>query len=84
VKEGIHGQEVDLGFFAAGGKGAASRKTPEEILRQADAAALPVDAASLVRASQAQSHASAAALNKHLQIFTSAVNWINKSCSRAW
>ncbi len=31
VKEGIKGMESDLGFFVAGGKGGASRKTPSEI-----------------------------------------------------
>src|ERR687895_1078975 len=31
VKEGIRGRERDFGFFAAGGKGAVSRKTPLEI-----------------------------------------------------
>jgi len=31
IKDGIKGLETDLGFFAAGGKGAASRKTPQEI-----------------------------------------------------
>ena len=31
VKAGIKGLETDLGFFAAGGKGGASRKTPQEI-----------------------------------------------------
>jgi len=31
VKEGIRGMESELGFFAAGGKGATSRKTPGEI-----------------------------------------------------
>jgi len=31
VKQGIKGLEPDLGFFMAGGKGGASRKTPSEI-----------------------------------------------------
>jgi hypothetical protein len=33
VKEGIRNQDEDLGLFAAGGKGAASRRTPGEITR---------------------------------------------------
>ncbi len=69
VKEGIRGREVDLGFFAAGGKGAASRKTPEEILRQADAAALPVDAASLVRASRLAAKVDNTALQDGYQLY---------------
>lgn len=32
LKEGIRGQEKDLGIFIAGGKGATSRKTPDQIL----------------------------------------------------
>jgi len=31
VKEGVRGLEKDLGLFVAGGKGSASRKTPDEI-----------------------------------------------------
>jgi len=31
IKEGIKGEEEDLGLFVAGGKGATSRKTPAEI-----------------------------------------------------
>lgn len=69
VKEGIRGREVDLGFFAAGGKGAASRKTPEEIIRQADAAALPVDAASLVRASRLAAKVDNTALQDGYQLY---------------
>ncbi|PIR79672.1 MAG: DUF763 domain-containing protein [Candidatus Levybacteria bacterium CG10_big_fil_rev_8_21_14_0_10_35_13] len=32
LKEGIRGQEKDLGIFIAGGKGATSRKTPDQII----------------------------------------------------
>ena len=32
IKEGLRGVERELGFFAAGGKGRVSRKTPEEII----------------------------------------------------
>src|SRR3954464_12903647 len=31
LKEGIRGLEADLGFYAGGGKGAASRQTPAQI-----------------------------------------------------
>src|SRR5918911_689497 len=31
VKEGLRGLDQELGFFAAGGKGAASRKTPAQV-----------------------------------------------------
>ncbi len=32
IKEGIRGREHELGFYAAGGKGGTSRKTPAEIM----------------------------------------------------
>jgi hypothetical protein len=32
LKEGLKGREGELGFFVAGGKGAASRKTPDELV----------------------------------------------------
>jgi len=46
VKEGIRGIEGELGLFAAGGKGAYSRRTPDEIA--ARGADLSVDPAGLV------------------------------------
>jgi hypothetical protein len=33
LKEGIRGIEQELGFFVGGGKGAVSRKTPQEMFR---------------------------------------------------
>ena len=36
LKEAIRGQEKDLGIFIAGGKGATSRKTPEQITEWGD------------------------------------------------
>src|SRR5258706_4932284 len=36
LKEGLRGLEKDLGIFVAGGKGAASRKTPAEITTACD------------------------------------------------
>src|SRR5437763_10592038 len=36
VKEGIRDIDTDLGFFAAGGKGNVSRKTPDQILASCD------------------------------------------------
>lgn len=46
VKEGIAGLETELGLFAAGGKGARSRRTPDEIM--AHGHALSIDPARLV------------------------------------
>src|SRR6476620_1523913 len=50
LKEGIRGLESDLGFYAGGGKGAASRKTPAEIAAACDR--LSIDARPLVYASR--------------------------------
>jgi hypothetical protein len=36
LKEGLRGMERDLGLFIAGGKGATSRKTPEQIMMYSD------------------------------------------------
>jgi hypothetical protein len=46
VKQGIAGMEAELGLFAAGGKGAHSRRTPDEIT--ARGADIAVDPAGLV------------------------------------
>lgn len=40
LKEAIRGEEEDLGIFICGGKGKASRKTPEEIILKAERADL--------------------------------------------
>ncbi|HHH36119.1 MAG TPA: DUF763 domain-containing protein [Gammaproteobacteria bacterium] len=50
VKEGLRGLEDGLGLYAAGGKGAASRRTPAEI--EQACRALGCDASPLVRASR--------------------------------
>ncbi len=50
VKEGIRGMEADLGLFIAGGKGAASRKTPAQI--ESYGHLIKEDAARLVYASR--------------------------------
>jgi len=41
LKEAIRGYEKDLGLYICGGKGATSRKTPEEISRWGEILALP-------------------------------------------
>lgn len=40
LKDGIRGQEKDLGIFICGGKGKTSRKTPEEIMQWGERLAL--------------------------------------------
>src|SRR4026209_1559558 len=50
VKEALKDVDRDLGFFAAGGKGNASRKTPDDIRRACDRSADPAEP--LIRASK--------------------------------
>ncbi len=50
LKMGIRGREKELGFYVAGGKGRASRKTPEELETIGERLAL--DPAPLIRASR--------------------------------
>jgi hypothetical protein len=50
LKQGLHGTEHDLGLLVAGGKGKASRKTPQELADYSDRFAL--DASPLVYASR--------------------------------
>jgi hypothetical protein len=52
VKEGLRGREQELGIIVAGGKGNASRKTPEEIRRGAELITPAADVEQLVYASK--------------------------------
>src|SRR5688500_19945491 len=36
VKEGLRGVDAELGFFAAGGKGGTSRKTPAQVTEECE------------------------------------------------
>jgi uncharacterized protein len=67
VKEGIRGIEHELGFFAGGGKGAASRKTPSEILHTCDR--LSIDARPLVYASRMSAKVDSAAVQDGYQLY---------------
>src|SRR5215210_4591961 len=67
LKEGIRGLEADLGFHAAGGKGAASRKTPAEITSACDR--LSVDASPLVYASRISAKVDSAAVQDGYQLY---------------
>ena len=79
VKEGIRGIERDLGLFAGGGKGAASRKTPSEITLACDR--LAIDPRPLVYASRMSAKVDSAAvqdgyqLYHHAFFFTASSNW---------
>ena len=67
VKEGIRGLESDLGFYAGGGKGAASRKTPSEITAACER--LSIDARPLVYASRMSAKVDSAAVQDGYQLY---------------
>lgn len=67
IKEGIKGLERDLDLFAAGGKGAASRKTPHEI--EARSALLHAEPAKLIYASKMAAKVDSNALQDGYQIY---------------
>ncbi len=67
VKEALRGTEADLGVRVCGGKGAASRRTPDEIVAHCDA--LGSDPAPLVRASRLTAKVDSAALQDGFRIY---------------
>jgi hypothetical protein len=79
VKEAVRGIEADFGFYAAGGKGATSRKTPAEIAAAGER--LSLDPAGLVYASRMAAKVDSAAvqdgyqLYHHAFFFTPAGDW---------
>ncbi|MDD2671951.1 MAG: DUF763 domain-containing protein [Syntrophales bacterium] len=67
VKEGIRGMEHEIGFFAAGGKGKVSRKTPEEITRSGDC--IRTSPEILVQASRLSAKVDSAAVQDGFQLY---------------
>ena len=67
IKEAVRGLEADFGFHVAGGKGAASRRTPAEIERACEA--LGHDPAPLVRASRMSAKVDNTALQDGYQFY---------------
>jgi hypothetical protein len=67
VKEGIRGLEKDLGFFAGGGKGAVSRRTPDEIASACES--LSIDPRPLVYASRMSAKVDSAAVQDGYQLY---------------
>jgi uncharacterized protein len=67
LKEGVRGLERDLGFFAGGGKGAASRQTPSQIVAFCDAISL--DPRPLVYASRMSAKVDSAAVQDGYQLY---------------
>jgi hypothetical protein len=67
IKEGIKGKEEDLGLFVAGGKGAASRKTPAEIALWSEKTG--IDGDRLIDASRTTAKVDSAAVQDGYQIY---------------
>src|SRR6187549_2022221 len=67
VKEGIRGLESELGLYAGGGKGAASRKTPSEITTACEV--LSLDPQPLVYASRMSAKVDSAAVQDGYQLY---------------
>jgi len=67
IKEGIKGREEELGLFVAGGKGATSRRTPDEIAAWGDRTGL--DADRLIDASRTSAKVDSAAVQDGYQIY---------------
>jgi hypothetical protein len=80
MKEGIKGIEKDLGLFIAGGKGKASRKTPDDIRRFGEISS--VDSDKLIYASRMVAKVDTAGLQDgynlyhHTFIFDKNGNWV--------
>ncbi len=67
VKQGLRGLEHELGFYAAGGKGAVSRKTPQEITQVCEK--LSYDPADLIYASRLSAKVDSSAVQDGYQIY---------------
>jgi len=67
IKEGIKGREEEYGLFVAGGKGAASRKTPTEIATWSEHVGL--DAEGLIDASRTSAKVDSSAVQDGYQVY---------------
>ena len=67
LKEGVKGLEHELGFFAGGGKGGTSRKTPGEIVASCEM--LSLDPRPLVYASRLAAEVDSAAVQDGYQLY---------------
>lgn len=69
IKEGVKNREKELGLCVAGGKGAASRKTPDEIVRLCDSASATVQPEALIDASRLSAKVDNTALQDGYQLY---------------
>ncbi len=81
LKEGLRGMERELGIFIAGGKGATSRKTPEQIQIYSERHHLQTDPSKLIYASRMSAKVDNTAvqdgyqLYHHVMIFSHKGEW---------
>ena len=76
LKEGIRGMEKELGFYIAGGKGKASRKTPQEIEEICDRRS--INGTPLIYASRMSAKVDSAAVQDGYQIYHHCFFFTNK------
>lgn len=69
LKEAVRGREADLGLLVAGGKGAASRKTPLEIAQYADKHSIARPADDLIYASKLSAKVDNTAVQDGYQLY---------------
>ncbi|WP_324717528.1 DUF763 domain-containing protein [Carboxydochorda subterranea] len=69
LKEGLQGRMGELGLFVCGGKGATSRRTPDEIAAHVERHGLLLDPATLVRASRMAAKVDSAVIQDGHQIY---------------
>ncbi len=69
LKEAVKGREADLGLFVAGGKGAASRKTPAEIIAHGERHTIATPADNLVYASKLSAKVDNTAVQDGYQLY---------------
>src|SRR5690606_21232086 len=69
LKEGLRDKQGELGLFIAGGKGRASRKTPEEIMQAGHMYGLSNDLADLQRTSRMVAKVDSAAVQDGYQLY---------------
>ncbi len=69
LKEGLAAKEHELGFYVAGGKGRASRKTPDEITDKGSRFALADTSTALIYASKMAAKVDSAAVQDGYQLY---------------
>lgn len=69
IKEGLREKQGELGLFVAGGKGRASRKTPDEIIQAGERYGLSNDLARLQRTSRLVAKVDSAAVQDGFQLY---------------